>query len=188
MDSWAILWDVDGTLVDTAELHFQAWCALARELQQPFTRAQFNGTFGWRNPEIIPLLFGGNHTSADVDRLGNRKEDLYRAEAMKGVDLLPGVLLGQAEPAGDGIGQQLRIPEPGQLHDPHAVGVIARRIGYRPQRHARLADAPWPDDGHEPGVAEELGQVQELCLPAYEIGNRGAHLGYRPFLTLSPRV
>jgi beta-phosphoglucomutase len=91
VDSWAVLWDVDGTLVDTAELHFEAWCVLARELAQPFTRADFARTFGWRNPEIIPLLFGGNHGPADVTRLGDRKEDLYRAEAQKGVDLLPGV-------------------------------------------------------------------------------------------------
>src|SRR5580704_3163493 len=80
VDSWAVMWDVDGTLVDTAELHFQAWCVLAREIGQPFTRADFAGTFGWRNPEIIPRLFGGNHTPAEVARLGDRKEDLYRAE------------------------------------------------------------------------------------------------------------
>jgi beta-phosphoglucomutase len=90
-DSWAVLWDVDGTLVDTAELHFQAWVALARELGKPFTREDFAGTFGWRNPEIIPKLFGKEYDDAQVADLGNRKEDLYRAEAAKGVALLPGV-------------------------------------------------------------------------------------------------
>lgn len=89
-NTWAVLWDVDGTLVDTAELHFQAWCALARELGKPFTRADFAGTFGWRNPEIIPKLFGTTYSVDEVAALGNRKEDLYRAEAQKGVALLPG--------------------------------------------------------------------------------------------------
>src|SRR5215470_3003406 len=99
---WALLWDVDGTLVDTAELHFQAWVALARELGKPFTRADFSGTFGWRNPEIIPKLFGYDYTEAEVARLGDHKEDLYRAEAEKGVALLPGVraLLDTAANAG----------------------------------------------------------------------------------------
>src|SRR5262249_47476072 len=87
----AVIWDVDGTLVDTAELHFQAWCVLARELGKPFTRADFAGTFGWRNPEIIPKLFGAHYSAADVAALGDRKEDLYRSEAKKGVALLPGV-------------------------------------------------------------------------------------------------
>jgi HAD superfamily hydrolase (TIGR01509 family) len=99
-DSWAVLWDVDGTLVDTAELHFQAWVELARELDKPFTRADFAGTFGWRNPEIIPKLFGKEYDDAQIAQLGDHKEDLYRAEAAKGVALLPGV-----QALLDGIGQ-----------------------------------------------------------------------------------
>ncbi len=87
----AVLWDVDGTLVDTAELHFEAWCALAQELQRPFTRADFAATFGWRNPEIIPKLFGNHRSEDEIATLGGRKEDLYRAQACKGVKLLPGV-------------------------------------------------------------------------------------------------
>lgn len=89
-DRWAVIWDVDGTLVDTAELHFQAWAALARELANPFTRADFAGTFGWRNPEIIPKLFGPSYGPDEVAALGDRKEVLYRAAAAHGVALLPG--------------------------------------------------------------------------------------------------
>jgi beta-phosphoglucomutase len=86
----AVIWDVDGTLVDTAELHFQAWLALAQELGKPFTRADFAATFGWRNPEIIPKLFGAEYTPRQVDELGAHKEQLYRREAERGVALLPG--------------------------------------------------------------------------------------------------
>src|SRR5687767_2363503 len=86
----AVIWDVDGTLVDTAELHYQAWRLLAREIARPFTRADFTGTFGWRNPEIIPKLWG-IHDEVEVAALGDRKELYYRAEAKKGVPLLPGV-------------------------------------------------------------------------------------------------
>jgi beta-phosphoglucomutase len=87
----AVIWDMDGTLVDTAELHFQAWIALARELDKPFTRADFAATFGWRNPEIIPKLFGAHYTAREIQELGDRKENLYRAQAQRGVELLPGV-------------------------------------------------------------------------------------------------
>jgi len=89
---WAVLWDVDGTLVDTAELHYQAWQALALEIGKPFTRADFAGTFGWRNPEIIPKLFGRDYSEDEITRLGDHKEDLYREEAKKGVAHLPGAL------------------------------------------------------------------------------------------------
>src|SRR3954453_13806400 len=50
----AAIWDVDGTLVDTAELHFVAWQAACRELGRDFDRADFAATFGRRNPEIPP--------------------------------------------------------------------------------------------------------------------------------------
>src|SRR5262245_61518366 len=53
----AIIWDVDGTLVDTAEQHFRAWSRLAAEIGRPFTRPDFAATFGMRNPEIIRALF-----------------------------------------------------------------------------------------------------------------------------------
>lgn len=86
----AVIWDVDGTLVDTAELHYQAWRVLAREIAKPFSRADFTGTFGWRNPEIIPNLWD-IHDEAEIAELGDRKELYYRAEAQKGVPLLPGV-------------------------------------------------------------------------------------------------
>jgi beta-phosphoglucomutase len=89
-DQAAIIWDVDGTLVDTAELHFDSWVKLAAELGKPFTRADFAATFGRRNPEIIRLLFGDN-SDVQVAELGERKERYYRTEAARGVSLLPGV-------------------------------------------------------------------------------------------------
>lgn len=87
----AVIWDVDGTLVDTAELHFQAWLALAQSRGWPFSRADFAATFGRRNPEIIHQLFGKEFTPDDIASIGEEKEELYRNEAIRGVELLPGV-------------------------------------------------------------------------------------------------
>ncbi len=86
----AVIWDVDGTLVDTAELHFRAWEELCRDLGRDFTRADFAATFGWRNPEIFRRLFGERCGEREMDELGFRKEELYRAAARGGVELLPG--------------------------------------------------------------------------------------------------
>jgi beta-phosphoglucomutase len=86
-----VIWDVDGTLVDTADLHFAAWQQLARELGKPFTRADFTATFGRRNPEIIHEVFRARYTNQEVADLGDRKEELYKAAARsQGVALLPG--------------------------------------------------------------------------------------------------
>src|SRR6516162_257652 len=88
----AAIWDVDGTLVDTAELHFRAWVELAATIDKPFTRADFAATFGRRNPEIIRALFDSNADDPTVADLGERKEQIYRAAARReGIELLPGV-------------------------------------------------------------------------------------------------
>jgi beta-phosphoglucomutase len=87
----AAIWDVDGTLVDTAELHFAAWTRLCKELGRPFSRADFAATFGKRNPEILAYLFGPVFTDSQIAELGHRKEEYYKAAARHGVDLLPGV-------------------------------------------------------------------------------------------------
>jgi beta-phosphoglucomutase len=89
-NQFAAIWDMDGTLVDTADLHFQAWVELARCLGYPITRADFAATFGQRNPEVIRRLFSNRYSNAQIADLGERKEELYRAAARKGIDLLPG--------------------------------------------------------------------------------------------------
>jgi beta-phosphoglucomutase len=87
----AAIWDVDGTLVDTAELHFAAWERMAAEMGRSFTRDDFAATFGRRNPEIIRFLFQTEFTDAEVLDIGERKEGYYRSAAEAGVHLLPGV-------------------------------------------------------------------------------------------------
>lgn len=91
-DAMAAIWDMDGTLVDTAELHFQAWEGACRELGRPFSRADFAATFGRRNPEILTHLFGDRFSEAEAAQIGDHKEELYRAAARAGVTPLPGVV------------------------------------------------------------------------------------------------
>ena len=90
-NGYAALWDVDGTLVDTAEQHFQAWAATARERGRPFNRDDFTRTFGRRNPEILHILFGDALVGQEALDLADRKEALYRDATANGVELLPGV-------------------------------------------------------------------------------------------------
>jgi beta-phosphoglucomutase len=92
-ETYGVIWDMDGTLVHTAELHFAAWEEVCRGLGRPFSRADFAATFGRRNPEIIHALFGDRFDERQVAELGERKEVLYREAARRGgVAPLPGVV------------------------------------------------------------------------------------------------
>ena len=87
----AAIWDVDGTLVDTAEQHFRAWVDVCRERGRDFSRADFAATFGWRNPEILTYLFDDTFAKGEAIAFADRKEELYREASRQGIDLLPGV-------------------------------------------------------------------------------------------------
>lgn len=87
----AVLWDLDGTLVDSEEYHWRAWRdALAAE-GVAISHEQFAETFGWRNDAIIPRWLPGV-SEADVVRIGDAKEAAYRRVVREqGLDPLPGI-------------------------------------------------------------------------------------------------
>jgi len=113
MPAPAILWDVDGTLVDTAEQHFRAWSLFATQLGFEFTREHFAATFGMRNPEIVRKLFDPHADDERCAQWGEHKEHLYRASVRgDGVDLLPGVARLLAEFAARGWKQAVGSSAP----------------------------------------------------------------------------
>src|SRR6266567_3957159 len=54
----AVIWDLDGVIIDSAEEHRQAWQRLAQEEGIRFTDADFWATFGKRNDDIITKVWG----------------------------------------------------------------------------------------------------------------------------------
>ena len=107
-DAFAVIWDMDGTLVDTAEMHFAAWQELAGRRGLTFTLADFHATFGRRNPDILPELFGDRLSEQEIVELGDEKEELYRqAVREKGVVLLPGASALVAQVADHGLQQAI---------------------------------------------------------------------------------
>ncbi|MCJ7811288.1 MAG: HAD family phosphatase [Dehalococcoidia bacterium] len=87
----AVLWDMDGVLVDTAPFHFQAWRELFQSLDKGFADADFRRTFGLRNDAILRDILG-ELTPAEVERLAQRKEGLYREKIEGRVTAIPGAI------------------------------------------------------------------------------------------------
>jgi beta-phosphoglucomutase family hydrolase len=90
--SRAVLWDMDGTLVDSAAFHWQAWRdTMARE-GHPITREQFLASFGQRNDSILRDWLGSTTTSETIERIGDAKETIYRQHVREqGIQPLAGV-------------------------------------------------------------------------------------------------
>lgn len=88
----AVLWDVDGTLLDSAAYHWQSWQdTMARE-GFPLTWEQFAASFGQRNDAVLRTYFGTDFPLHEIERIAEAKESRYR-DLMHagGVSLLPGV-------------------------------------------------------------------------------------------------
>ena len=88
----AVLWDLDGTLVDSAEYHWQVWRDVMAEEGSPVTHEQFVHSFGKRNDLILSGWLGAEADPDRVRRLSEEKESRFRALVRAhGIEPLPGV-------------------------------------------------------------------------------------------------
>ena len=109
MKTKAIIFDLDGVIVDTARFHFLAWKSLADELGMEFDESvneRLKGVSRMRSFEIILEVNGAENrfTDAEKEDLINRKNELYVSfvKTLKPSDMLPGIseLLAKAKENG----------------------------------------------------------------------------------------
>ena len=87
-----VIFDWDGVVIDSSALHEKSWERLASEIGKPLPADHFKRGFGKRNAVIIPEILGWSKDSETIDRLGKRKEELYREMGMvEGIPILPGI-------------------------------------------------------------------------------------------------
>lgn len=88
---YAIIWDMDGVLVNTGEYHYQAWKKTFDELDISFSKEQFRGTFGMNNAGILEAICRQKLPPDQEKSISQQKEKLFR-QAIKGkAKLLHGV-------------------------------------------------------------------------------------------------
>jgi len=169
MATHAVIFDMDGVLVDSYQAHFEAWRVLGREHGLDVTEAQFAETFGRTSADIIRMLWPDACPADQVTAWDERKEALYRETlrrhfpAMDGAsDLLKGL---HAEGFALAIGSS-GPPENVQLvldclngaehitatvtgqdvtrgkPDPQVFLIAAERLGLAPDQCAVIEDAP----------------------------------------------
>jgi len=78
MPQQAIIFDVDGVLVDSYQPHFQSWRRMLSEQGFEFTEPQFRATFGRTTRDIIRQLCGDQFPDEKIQAFDDRKEALFR--------------------------------------------------------------------------------------------------------------
>ena len=93
----AVLFDLDGVLISTDHLHFQAWTELTKRERIPFDwelNDQLRGVSRRRSLEIILEAAGRSYPEAQLEEMLEWKNNRYRAslETLSVDDILPGAL------------------------------------------------------------------------------------------------
>jgi beta-phosphoglucomutase family hydrolase len=140
-----VLWDMDGVLVDTGDFHYQAWSNTLDPYKIPFSREQFNETFGMNNWSILVLLLGPQLNQDTYTRISNQKEDSFRQVIRGNVQLLPGVMATLEYLRSRGIRQAIASSAP-----PENIAVLVDELHIRDRFEAvvsayAMAGKPAPD-------------------------------------------
>lgn len=90
--SRAVLWDMDGTLIDSEQFHWILWRNTLANEGITITREQFLSSFGQRNDLTLRRWLGATATTERIEKIANAKEELYRSLVRRdGISPLPGV-------------------------------------------------------------------------------------------------
>jgi beta-phosphoglucomutase family hydrolase len=165
--SIAVLWDMDGVLVDTAELHYQTWKQTLADYGVPFSRQIFNEFFGMNNEQTLTGILGRPPEPSFLQEASDHKEDKFRKSIHGQIELYPGVrkLLQELQRAGviqaiassapqeniDALVYELNMAsffqaivsgcELNSKPDPATFLLAAERLGVKPQRCVVIEDA-----------------------------------------------
>lgn len=87
----AVIFDIDGVLVDSYEAHYRSWHRLAVENGRAYSEAEFAKGFGRTSREIIAETWGDMSLTDDqVRQLDERKEAIYRDLIQHDFPAMPG--------------------------------------------------------------------------------------------------
>lgn len=165
---YGTIFDMDGVLIDSFDLHRRSWQTMAREYGVEVTDEQFASTFGRTSREIIRHFWGENVMPQKTREMDDRKEALFRQFLRRHIPVMPGAVeliddlaahgflvgVGSSGPPEnvamvvDGLGLRDRLA--GVITatdvtrgkpDPQVFLLTAERMGIAPDRCAVIEDA-----------------------------------------------
>lgn len=142
----AVIFDLDGTVVDNMAIHAEAFAAFgARHGLPPLMARDRARLDGRRNSEIFPVLFGREVPREEWLEYELEKETLYREISSGRLAPLPGLtrLLDRLDVHGIAVALATSAPAPNVVHTLDQIGLAHRfRVIVRGDEVARGKPAP----------------------------------------------
>jgi beta-phosphoglucomutase len=160
----AVLWDLDGTLIDSGEHHWRAWRDTMAAEGRDLTPTAFAATFGQLNDAIVEGWFGPGVAPSEVERISEEKEERYRERLRRdGLALRPGARAWLARLQREGWRQALATSAP-----PANVEAVLAVVDIRPFLDAVVTAADIMRGKPDPEIfltaAARLGVPQGRCV------------------------
>jgi len=127
----AVIFDVDGVLVDSYDAHLRSWVLMAREHGLAITEDEFASTFGQTSREIIARFWGPDLDDAARAALDARKEAIYRDLIRADFPAMDG-----AAPLIDALAADGFLLAVGSSGPPENIELTLERLGRRDRFHA----------------------------------------------------
>lgn len=183
----AVIFDIDGTIVDNMHLHAEAFALFAeRHGLPPLTRDDRSRLDGRRNSEIFPILFNRDVPREEWLAYEHEKESLYRELSKGRLTPVKGLqaLIQRLRATGVPMALATSAPEPNVIHTLNELGLAAAfPVIVRGDQVPR--GKPAPDVFLE--AAKRLHVAPEHCLVFEDapMGIEAAHAAGMPVVALT---
>jgi beta-phosphoglucomutase len=159
----AVIFDVDGVLVDSYGAHLRSWVLMAREHGLEITEQEFASTFGQTSREIIARFWGPDLDHAAREALDARKEAIYRDLIRAEFPAMPGAVALIDALAAEGF-----LLAVGSSGPPENIELTLDRLGRRHQFRAMVTGRDVTRGKPDPQVFEiaaaRLGVPADRCV------------------------
>lgn len=159
----AVIFDLDGTIVDNIPFHAQAFLEFARKHNTHLSLGEYYSTIQGRiNKEIIPALFKENLTEEQIKAYADEKEAIYR-RLYKNIMPVPGLFGLFKEIKEKGLKLALATSAPSKNVD-YVLSKLNIRGVFDVQVNGDQASRGKPDPEIYLKTAEILGVKPKECL------------------------
>jgi beta-phosphoglucomutase len=92
MPTLAVIFDMDGVLIDSYQAHFESWLRLYGDLGMAYSEPDFASDFGRTSRDILRRRFGEDFSLDEIRKLDERKEALFREVLQNGFPTMDGAV------------------------------------------------------------------------------------------------